>query len=80
MAVKRFTGKVWVSEDGSWGEDDIIVVDSDSWSEAQREWFDSLVSVDGVTIDAIAEIDKGKKPEDVDDEDDWDEEDDDEDY
>jgi hypothetical protein len=57
--------ELWVADDGSWGLGEIAVFDSSKWNKRQQAWLEKLSDSDAMGIEAVYEISKKQKPEEL---------------
>ena len=70
MSYKQYSNTLWFAEDNSWGEGDILLVNTDDWSQKQKDWLEWYLNFCGgePSTDQVLRIENGLPPEN------WDEE------
>ena len=59
---------LWVADDGSWGNGEVVIVDVSTWTDTQHYWLEQLDEEDAVSTDALISIDNNVKPEELEEE------------
>jgi hypothetical protein len=65
MAQETKTG-LWATDDGSFGDGEVTIVDTSEWSKKQWKWYEDLADSGEVTASDLQDIDNEVKPEGID--------------